>query len=136
MVRMLGTNRYATGAAAVAIAAATVVGAAGSALGAPPAGRAGSPGRTAGHLDPGLATSGNAGVRVVVSARPGRLPAAEHAARAVHGTVGKALPLVDGFAATVPADRLRALAAEPSVNAVTADRSAKLDDRGFDAMRT
>src|SRR5436305_11719825 len=132
MVRMLRTNRFATGVAVAAVVAATVVGAAGPAVGAPSAHRT----LVSGHLDPGLTTHGTQLVRVVVSARAGAAAEAERATKQLGGHVGKALDIIDGFAATVPADRLAALAAQQSVLAVTADRSAKLDDRTFDGSKT
>jgi serine protease AprX len=88
---------------------------------------------TSGHLDPGLPTRGTSGARVVVSARDGRTAQAEQAARTLGARVGAALPIVNGFAATVPADHLTDLAADPSVLAVTADRSAPLTGNTFGA---
>lgn len=87
----------------------------------------------AGHLDPGLATHGTHGVRVVVTARNGRVADARRATQQAKGHVGAALPIVAGFAATVPANQLTDLAADPSVLAVTADRSARLDSISADS---
>ena len=73
-----------------------------------------------GHLDPGLTTVGDDAQRVLVTGT-----AAAKAVRAVGGRVGAALPLVDGVAATVPAARLRTLAATPGVVAVTKERQVR-----------
>src|SRR3954469_11230324 len=136
MVRMPRRNRLVGGLAAVVITATTLVAGAGPAT-ATPIGAGLSTGLARlGHLDPGLPTTGSRAVRVVVSARPGAVPAAVQAARALGAHVGAALPIIDGFAATVAADRLTTLAAQRSVVAITADRSAKLDDRTFDASKT
>ena len=85
-----------------------------------------------GQLDRGLATAGTGLSRVLVTARGG-VRAAADAVRAMGGRVGVGLPLVDGVAASVPADRLVALAAVPGVVAVTQDRSATFTGAGGEA---
>src|SRR5512135_1443040 len=91
----------------------------------------------AGHahpvVDPGLATTGGIGdVRVIVSVAPGGHDPAVAAVRAVGGAVGADLPLVDGFAATVPHARLPRLAAVPAIRAVTLDRVGQVTVRTYD----
>ncbi|MFL6239263.1 MAG: S8 family peptidase [Actinomycetes bacterium] len=88
------------------------------------------------HLDPGLPTAGTHGVHVVISARTGAITAARRSTTHLGGRLGAELPIINGFAAVVPADRLRALSGDRSVLAVTADRSAHLDDLTFDPRRT
>jgi serine protease AprX len=61
-----------------------------------------------------------ADVAVIVQA-PGAEAAAQAAVHAAGGTVTRTLPIVSGFAATVPAGALRRLAAAPGVRAVTRD---------------
>src|SRR4051794_1450895 len=135
MVRMPRRIRLVGGLAAVVITATPLVAGAGPATATPIAAHSTGLARP-GHLDPGLPTTGSQAVRVVVSARPGAVTAAAQAARALGAHLGAALPIIDGFAATVAANRLTALAAQRSVIAITADRSAKLDDRTFDASKT
>lgn len=57
---------------------------------------------------------------VIVQA-PGAEADAAAAVRRLGGTVTRALPIVSGFAATLPADAVTRLAAEPGVRAVTPD---------------
>ncbi len=88
------------------------------------------------HLDPGLRTAGGASQPVVISVVPGMGSQARRAVTRSGGTPGAALPLVDGFAATVPADRLVALAAAASIRAVTADRPGQYASAAFDSGST
>jgi serine protease AprX len=60
---------------------------------------------------------------VIVRARPGAVDAAAADVTAFGGHVGRALPIIDGFAATVPTDRIDALRAEAGVLSVTPDQS-------------
>lgn len=55
---------------------------------------------------------------VVVRERAPATDAAERAVRSLGGTVTRDLPIIDGFAAVLPADRLEALAATAAVRAV------------------
>ncbi len=75
------------------------------------------------RLDPEVPTTGNQPVRVVVRALPGAGSAAQDAVRHSGGRVARELPLVDGFAATLPARAVPALAATPGVRGVSADRA-------------
>jgi serine protease AprX len=69
------------------------------------------------------ATAGGSGTaRVIVQARPGAAAALQRAVARLGGRVTRSLPIVDGFAATVPAAAVGALAATPAVLAVTPDR--------------
>jgi serine protease AprX len=70
-------------------------------------------------LDPGLRTLGRRLQRVIVS-----------------GRVTAELPIVDGVAADVRADRLTALADDAAVKAVTANRRATFEDIAYDSTTT
>jgi serine protease AprX len=61
-------------------------------------------------------------VTVVVQTVPGSGGAVEQAVGRLGGHVGVALPIIDGFAATIPAGRVDALQATPGVTAVTPNR--------------
>jgi serine protease AprX len=85
-------------------------------------------------LDPGLGGRGHALVKVVVS---GRSAAQVRAAVLRAGGTGlRALPIVDGVAAAVPADRLAGLARAAGVTAVTADRAVHLAGTGWDLSQS
>ena len=112
-------------------------------LGAVPAGAAGSPllrsdlssvpaavERVA-ALDPGLALTG-ADARVIVTGRAG----VAAVVRAFGGRKLRALPLVGGVSAIVPAAALRGLAMAPGVEAVTADRLGRFVDYAWDETTT
>jgi serine protease AprX len=58
---------------------------------------------------------------VIVRAEPNEVAAAQRAVERSGGTVGQALPVVNGFVAQVPADSERALGATDGVAAVVAD---------------
>ena len=90
---------------------------------------------SAGHLDRGLSTAGTGLTRVLVTAEGG-VRAAADAVRSAGGRVGADLPLVDGVAASVPADHLAGLAATTGVRAVTADRAAHFTGAGGSAGAT
>ena len=66
---------------------------------------------------------------VVVQATAGSLARAEAAVERAGGSVGRQLPVVAGFAARVPADRVEALRAVPGVRAVTPDE--KLEPQSY-----
>ncbi len=68
------------------------------------------------------AAAGSAPATAVVVQAPGAVARAEASVRAAGGSVTKDLPIVQGFSARVPADRLAALRALPGVVSVTADR--------------
>ncbi|MDX6266821.1 MAG: serine protease AprX, partial [Frankiales bacterium] len=89
-------------------------------------------GRPAG-LDRGLSTSGHHSVSIVVSGKDGADGLVTAAVRAAGGTHVRALPIVHGAAAAVPADHLAALAQAAGVTAVTANRQIKLAGNGWDA---
>ncbi|HKY78011.1 MAG TPA: S8 family peptidase [Acidimicrobiia bacterium] len=61
-------------------------------------------------------------VTVVVQTVPGSGEAVEQAVERLGGHVDVALPIIDGFAATIPAERVDALQAAPGVTAVTPNR--------------
>ena len=84
-------------------------------------------------LDRGLATHGTAGAPVVVSGRPGADTAVAHAVRAAGGSRVRALPIVHGVAAVVPADHLAGLARAVGVLAVTANRTLRFTGNDWDS---
>jgi serine protease AprX len=63
-----------------------------------------------------------AAVTVVVQEQPGAGPGVEQAIGRLGGHVDVALPIVDGVAATIPADQVGALEATPGVTNVTPNR--------------
>ncbi|MCU1692734.1 MAG: Serine protease AprX [Frankiales bacterium] len=83
-----------------------------------------------GALDPGLSVTGAALQPVVVTASS--VGAAARAVRAAGGVVGRDLPLVDGVAGRVRADRLAQVAADDRVHAVTLDRVGRVQSRSHD----
>jgi serine protease AprX len=64
-----------------------------------------------------------------VTALDGATTSADLAVRRIGGTVRRQLPIVNGVAATAPANALRQLADDPFVLAVTADRKVQLTTR-------
>jgi serine protease AprX len=69
---------------------------------------------------------GTASVRVIVQKRAGAGLAPELAVRRLGGQVTRALPIIAGFAATVPAAAADGLAGLPGVRAVTPDDSVRV----------
>ncbi len=68
----------------------------------------------------GLPAAGSA-VRVIVQARPGQAQQAAVALRSAGAQIGRSLPIVDGFAAQLPAGAVQRLAADPAIRRVTPD---------------
>jgi serine protease AprX len=60
---------------------------------------------------------------VIVQAAPEALTTAEQAVRRVGGSVGRSLPIVNGFVADVPADEIDDLASAPGVASVSPNRT-------------
>jgi serine protease AprX len=85
-----------------------------------------------GVLDPSLPTIGTGLQDVVVSGTVGAIDAVRQAVTSVGGAVDSLLPIVDGVAARVPADRLDELSGQPGVTAVTADRVGTFSAATFD----
>src|SRR4051794_3703952 len=83
-------------------------------------------------LDHGLVTSGHGSVPVVVSGARGADARVAAAVRAADGSHLRALAIVHGVAADVPADHLTSLARATGVVAVTADRKITLAGSGWD----
>jgi serine protease AprX len=75
-------------------------------------------------------------VSVVVQATNGAIDAAARAVTSHGGAVGDELPIVDGFAARMPAAEVAAVEASPSVRAVTVDRRVKFAAMAYDASST
>ena len=93
--------------------------------------RAAAPVSAAGVLDPGLALTGP-DARVIVTGGAG----VADAVRAAGGRVLRALPLVDGVSAVVPAAQLRRLADSAQVRSVTADREGRFVNYAWDETST
>ena len=83
---------------------------------------------TAHGLDPGIALEGSTARNVIVTGAP----TVAEAVRAAGGVVTATLPIVHGVAATVPAGHVAALASDPRVGSVTADRAARFHDFIYD----
>ncbi|HUP84161.1 MAG TPA: S8 family serine peptidase [Acidimicrobiales bacterium] len=75
-------------------------------------------------------------VRVIVQATAAGVSSVARAVERIGGTVDRPLPLVDGFAATVPADGVATLEATPGVRAVTADRRVQFEELTYDDSTT
>lgn len=104
--------------------AALVAAVVGGALPAAAPAHAGAAAPPAPQVDAALRAPGGGGdVAVVVRERPGAGDAAERAVREAGGLVTRDLPLIDGFAATLPAAAVPALAAADGVDVVSADRA-------------
>ena len=65
-------------------------------------------------------------VRVIVQARPGATAAAQREIESLGGAMAKPLPIINGFSATVPADRVDQLAALKSVAVISLDRDVQM----------
>jgi serine protease AprX len=74
-----------------------------------------------------LAGPAAAADRVIVRERPGAGDAPERAVRAHGGRVGRALPVIDGFAAELPAGAAARVAEAPGVLRVTRDARVELN---------
>lgn len=74
------------------------------------------------RVDPALATVDGSDVSVIVQVRSGAARAVRQEVRRAGGRVTGELPLVDGFAATLPGTAVAELAAVPGVEVVSADR--------------
>jgi hypothetical protein len=92
----------------------------------------------AGTMAPGtaLAAADAAPVSVIVQEFPGAGNAPERTVVALGGTVEEPLGIIDGFSATVPADRVGALRAAPGVRSVTEDAAIELLDAETEAVNS
>ena len=72
-------------------------------------------------------------VKVIVQAPPGRQAEAAEAVRRAGGSVGAALPLVDGFTATVDSSSVDELEDSPAVRAVTDDARVQFQELAYDS---
>ena len=87
-------------------------------------------------VDSALDTSSTAAQAVIVQATTGMLARARRAITAAGGTVVTDLPLVNGFAARVSGASLPAVAADPSVRAISANRKASFEEYSYDETST
>ena len=87
-------------------------------------------------VDPDLDTAAGATNAVIVQAANGLVRSAKAALLAAGGTVVTDLPLVDGFSARVPGPGVSALAADPSVRAVTKNRVGSFEEYSYDETTT
>ena len=94
------------------------------------------------RLDPALATRTAGEVRVIVrtsadqgapEAGAARSASTQRAVRRLGGRVTRELPLVHGFAATLPASAVRQLARTPGVAGVSADRAVQVQSSAWDS---
>ena len=83
-------------------------------------------------LDRGLSTHGTHAVKVVVSGRAGGQALVRAAVVAAGGNHLRSLPIIEGWAASVPASQLAGLAAARGVAAVTKDRAVHLTGTTWD----
>ncbi len=86
-------------------------------------------------VDGDLPTTGDAEVRVIVRAAPQSVTAAAQLVARLGGDVRESLPLVDGFAATLPARRVGDLAASGLVRVVSLDRPLAVQGSGSETSR-
>src|SRR5947208_1840947 len=89
-----------------------------------------------GTVDPAIAASTAAHVKVVVQGLPGHEAEAKTAVEAVGGTVGADLPIVNGFAATMSPAAATRLARSAPVVAITLDRTGHFEQFSFDDTTT
>jgi serine protease AprX len=75
-------------------------------------------------------------VSVVVRSTHNDVEAAESAVTSIGGTVVEALPLIDGFSATVPGDSIAELSELPGVQAVTPNARLQLSGAGWEDAAT
>ncbi|MDQ3383347.1 MAG: S8 family peptidase [Actinomycetota bacterium] len=78
------------------------------------------------RVDPVLPTSGDEDVRIVVRHARGAGDAAAGAVLRAGGQLSRHLPIVSGFAATLPAAAVPALAAADGVQVISADRAVRV----------
>ena len=77
-----------------------------------------------------------ANVRVVVQATPGASAEAARAVEAAGGTVGAALPIIDGFSAVIPGSAVDALRTSGAIRAVSHDDQVQFEEFSYDATTT
>lgn len=82
--------------------------------------------RLAADVDAALTAVGSAVVKIIVQERAGAGAEAETAVQRSGGSVTRPLPIVDGFAATVPGAAIADLARLHTVRAITLDRRVRL----------
>ena len=76
---------------------------------------------------------------IIVMVEPGRVSDAERAIEALGGEVGRQLPIINGFAGSIPSDRVDQLVASDAVASVTADAKVTpmaTDSVGYDQAST
>jgi serine protease AprX len=78
------------------------------------------------------ASRGSAPAHVIVLARPGAEPRVEARARKLGATIERRLPIVDGFAARLPAASVARLRLEPDVLSITLDGPVHADGASYD----
>ena len=82
------------------------------------------------EVDPALSSITGGDVNLIVRARPGAVREAVRAVTGAGGSVTKPLPIVDGFAATVPASELGTLSRVASIYTLTLDRKVAVAEGG------
>ncbi len=82
------------------------------------------------ELDPGLSSITTGDVSLIVRARPGAIREAVRAVVGAGGTIGQPLPIVDGFAATVPAASIDDIARVAGIYTLTLNRTVRVAEGG------
>jgi serine protease AprX len=78
------------------------------------------------RIDPALLSTGARDASVIVQAAPDAGAAVEREVGRLGGRLTRALPLIDGFAATLPAGAVRSLAQHEGVRVLSADRAVRV----------
>ena len=89
-----------------------------------------------GKVDEALDTAADTPLPVIVQAVEGMLGQARAAVTAAGGTVVTRLPLVNGFSARIGGTSLSAVAADSSVRAISANRTASFEEFSYDETST
>ena len=75
-------------------------------------------------------------VAVIVQGQPGQAAAARDAVERAGGIARRALPIIDGLAATVPAEAVDSLKREPSIRALSANHAVRFENVTYDEAST
>jgi len=86
-------------------------------------------------VDPSLATA-TGDTEVIVQAVNGRTADAAAAITAAGGTITNELPIVEGYAVTIPADQVQRLAESPAVRAISDDAPVTFEEYSYDETTT
>ena len=87
-------------------------------------------------VEPGIDVAGTTPASVLVQATPGASSEARDAIVAAGGSVGAALPLVDGYEASLTGAQVAAVASSPAVRSVTRNHRVTFEDYAYDETTT